>query len=473
MVWLRLLMGALSIAYIVVLGAGVAQAQDTQTITYAPDEADFPNPERGFYHQDTPLWLDDERSPQTVDALRAMRGQGISMVRWYFLLDEYREQDLDAEVLAYIEAQFDNARAAGLKVIPRFAYNFPSSGEYPFTEPDATLERTLAHLDQLAPIIERSSDVIAFVEAGLVGAWGEWHSSTHGHVEEERGITPAARTIIDRWLQILPPERGIALRYPRHKQQLFGAVPLDASLAFSGHPQARVGAHNDCFLASATDWGTYPDDPALNQASRDYLHADNRYVPQGGETCNVGEDAQVFIGCENALNDLAYLRYSTLNIDYNTDVLDVWREQGCFENIARRLGYRLRLIEAMLPITARVGQNLSIRLTLVNEGFASPYNPRAVRLVLRSVDDGRLWSLPLRSPVDARRWLPDAGKIILPLAVDLPAELPVGEYEVLLHLPDPVAGLAARPEYAIRFANEDTWEAATGYNYLQARVRIQ
>ena len=45
----------------------------------------------------------------------------------------------------------------------------------------------------------------------------------------------------------------IALRTPRQKTDLYGATPLTAAEAFTGSPRARIGAHNDCFLASITD----------------------------------------------------------------------------------------------------------------------------------------------------------------------------------------------------------------------------
>ncbi len=106
-----------------------------QIVTYAASDENFPNPERGFYHQDTPLWMGTERYPQETQNLQAMRNEGISLVRWYFLIDEYRDRVLDAEILSFIEGQFVAARAAGLKVIPRFAYNFPQGGEYPYQEP--------------------------------------------------------------------------------------------------------------------------------------------------------------------------------------------------------------------------------------------------------------------------------------------------------------------------------------------------
>ena len=34
--------------------------------------------------------------------------------------------------------------------------------------------------DRLKPFLEENKDVIQVVQAGMIGAWGEWHSSFHG-----------------------------------------------------------------------------------------------------------------------------------------------------------------------------------------------------------------------------------------------------------------------------------------------------
>ena len=54
----------------------------------------------------------------------------------------------------------------------------------------------------------------------------------------------------------------------------------------------------------------------------------------------------------------------------------------------------------------------------------------------------------------------------------LPANLPAGDYDLLLHLPDAASGLSSRPEYAIRLANQNTWEASTGYNNLEIILKV-
>jgi hypothetical protein len=445
-------------------------------LTFAADAVDsgFPNPERGFYDQDAPLWVDLERSPQDAETLRAWREQGITMLRWYFVIDEFRSSPISDETLDYVHAQFVLAREAGMKVIPRFTYVWPEAGEtWPYQTPDAPVERVLAHIDQIEPILRAHVDVIAFMEIGFVGAWGEWHSSTNILVNQETGINDNSRAIVDTLLAALPPERMVAMRYPPYKQQLYGDAPLTPEEAFSGTPQARMGAHNDCFLASNTDWGTYSEDAAAREALKDYLNLDNRFLPQGGETCNAEADAQPYIGCENALAELAGLRFTTLNIEYEENVLNGWREGGCFAEIADRLGYRFRLTRAMMNESATAGAVFDLSLTLVNDGFATPYNPRNFEIILRSAETGALIRLPLHDQYEPRRWLPDDGEITINAQVMLPSDMPAGRCEVLLAFPDPQPSLYDRPEYAIRLANSGMWEAETGFNALGAVLEVK
>ena len=145
-----------------------------------------------------------------------------------------------------------------------------------------------------------------------------------------------------------------------------------------------------------------------------------------------------------------------------------WAAEGCRDEIARRLGYRLRLVSADLPATAAPGGALPLQLELENVGFAAPINPRPVVLVLRHTTSGAVVTVSIT--VEPRRWLP--GQHIVLASPTLPADLPPGAYELLLHLPDPHATLADRAEYAIQLANIDTWEPATGYNRLLHTVTI-
>src|SRR5687767_10815868 len=113
----------------VLIGLGVSSCGDTglpesespaelgqelsTTTSYAADESIFPNPERGFH---TAHDIASDRSFGDNASL------GNTLVHSYFRLDAYRGQNLPQSELDKMSGGFSAARAAGLKVIPRFAY---------------------------------------------------------------------------------------------------------------------------------------------------------------------------------------------------------------------------------------------------------------------------------------------------------------------------------------------------------------
>jgi hypothetical protein len=212
--------------------------------------------------------------------------------------------------------------------------------------------------------------------------------------------------------------------------------------------------------------GTYTDRMAEEKA---FLHQDNLFVPQGGETCSANAQAEPYIGCANALKEMEYLRYSTLNIDYNPKVLGVWEQGGCMPEIWRRMGYRFRLTESRIPESVKPGSALEMSFTVTNDGWSNLYNPRPVEVVLRSRGTGKLYGLALTE--DPRLWMPGEVRKV-DVAGGIPAGAAEGAYEVMLRLPDAAASLQDRPEYAIRLANKDLWEAATGMNSLRRMVEV-
>ena len=454
MIAMRLL-ASFSIALALASGGAIVGARSAapavRHVSYSPDQGDFPNPERGF----------SKSKGSAADA----RAAGLTLVHVYFRLDGYRNARLPQSFLDDVARRFQDARTNGVKLVPRFTYNFPQGLPNADIDCDAPLSRVLEHLGQLAPVLRDNADVIAFMEAGFVGAWGEWHHSTSG-LEE----LAAKRAIMARLLEILPPSRSVVLRYERDKRAIFGRdAPIRAIEAFTGKPITRVGHHNDCFLASKDDWDTYrPTADRPISTAKAYLSVENRYVPQGGETCDDGPDAHPYIGCANALAALANEHWSQLNSEYHRGVLDRWKREGCYSEISKQLGYRLRLVSSAYSPEVRRGTRLRGTVVLVNEGFAAPYNPRGLELVLRSVGHP---PVRLQIPADPRRWLPGA-PITLALDFKLPATVGGGVYDAFLAMPDPAPRLRSRPDYAIRLANRGIWRAANGENALNWRIRV-
>ena len=395
------------------------------------------NPERGIFQ-----FLD----LRNLGSVSGLRGQGYTLIYGKTLIDDYRDKDIDSTLTNQLTAAFASLRAAGLKVLPRFYY--ADDG----TSPDAPLDRVLKHIAQLTPLWQTNADVIAVLQPGFVGAWGEWHSSTNNLTE------PAARKqIFDAILQALPPDRMTLTRRPSFKKDAYGG-PLTAATAFSGAPLSRVGHLNDCFLASANDMGTYQ-----VAGEEQFAVDDSAFVPVGGETCAVNPPRSE---CASAMREMARLHWSFVNTSYHQAVIQSWKDGGCFSTITCRLGYRLALLGHEVPAAVRKGEMLSLSVRLTNDGYAPPYNPRTVYLVLAG-PERRIFPVE----ADPRRWAPGA-TVDLCLAARVPADLAAGSYQIGLWMPDPAATLKDSASYAMRLASGATWDAPTATNLLDAHVTI-
>jgi hypothetical protein len=107
---------------------------------------------------------------------------------------------------------------------------------------------------------------------------------------------------------------------------------------------------------------------------------------------------------------------------------------------------------------------------LRNEGFAPIVNPRPVFVVLQTGATAYLAELS-GADADPRRWAPGETRT-LSRTIAVPALVAEGAYALSLWLPDAAASIRARPEYAVRFVNTGTWEAATGHNVLTRSLTI-
>ncbi|MET0135140.1 MAG: DUF4832 domain-containing protein [Kibdelosporangium sp.] len=423
------------------------------TVSYTPTTANFANPERGFYHHTG----DCDKNDFVLGTLQDYRAnQGISLVMCVFYLAEFKNSPISSAALAQLRQQFDTVRSAGLKMILRFAYTTSTEGD------DAPKDRVLAHLDQLAPHLSANSDVIDVVQAGFIGAWGEWYYTKNFG---DAGTVTAAdwanrKAVTDKLLSVLPATRMVQLRTPKFKRTMYATDPLPPGQAHNGTALARLGHHNDCFLASPDDFGTY-ENPAVEYP---YLQAETTYVAMGGETCAVNAPRS---SCPTATGELGGFHWSYLNTDYNRDVINAWNSEGCLPDITRRLGYRFALKSGTYPATAGRGGALPVNITLTNDGYAAPANPRSLALVLRSTSTSSTYRIALNA--DPRKWTAGSS-VTVNQTVTVPSGIPTGSYALLLSLSDPQ--LSSRPEYAIRLANENVWEAAGGLNNLRHTVTI-
>lgn len=425
----------------------------TSQVSYAAATGAIANPERGFYNQVN--CTDGVMNQSQLTNYRTTANQ--SLVMCAFLMSEAVNAPLAQSKLDLLQRQFDTARAAGVKIVLRFAYNYSDNAT------DAPLSTMMTHMNQLKPVLARNSDVLAVVQAGFIGSWGEWgNSRNYGTGTLSAQQWTDRKTILDKLLDMVPAERMVQLRTPDFAYKLVSTTALTASEAFNGSAKARIGQHNDCFLASGNDWGTY------NNTSSDYpwLASQTTYTPMGGETCNVSQPRS---DCPTAVSEMGRFHWSYINNGFQATVLNNWRNQGCYETINQKLGYRFVMKDGSFSNSARPGGGFAVNLSLVNDGYAAPFNSRPVQLVLRNNASGTVYRVALSA--DPRKWLPGQ-TVNINQTVTLPTAMESGNYSVMLNLPDAASSIGNRPEYAVQLANSNTWEADTGFNRLNHTASI-
>ena len=427
------------------------------TVTYTSTDALFPNPERGFLKQ---IYYTSQQlnSVQTANTVRKNReNENVTLYLDNYFMMDYISSDISQAFLNRMENNFKALRAGGGKAVIRYSYKYSDTeADKPW---DAEPKWMLRHIEQLKPYWQEYADVILCLEAGFIGVWGEWYYTTNFPFNPTKDSEFEPRwTIVNELLEALPADRQIALRTPAFKMRYLDmhgeeVAPLTAEEAYQNTAKARLCGHNDCFVASSTDYGTYASDE-----EREFWAEDTKYTLMGGETC---DECELSTG-KNAIKEMQKYHWTYINDGYHEGVLNSWETDGSMTEIKRRLGYRFVLEKGYFKVQ---DNKYSAKLTLRNDGFAALANPRDVELVFISKIDSSD-KYVYKQDIDPRFWM--AGETH---EINLLAQLDdsmSGEYNVYLNLPDPYDTLHDNPAFSIRLANENMWEEETGYNYLTA-----
>ena len=408
---------------------------------------------------------------------------------------ELRALRIDEGSLEEIRGLTSIAATYGLKLVLRLRYNsgeaYDAVGTCPEDagdrDPEAPPSLMIRHLSQIP-----WNDILAniyVVELGLIGSWGEGHCSRHEVGFENEDRWNAIPRLVRHYLELVQGT-PILLRYPAGKiRMLQDDGPAELRDLLTRSLKTRIGHHNDCLLSSPTDVGTYEPDHYLDDTNRTirrevvlendrristrrdslearYLRLDTQFVPVGGETCAVykplqacatqgpygvrfGEgtnwEGQIVNPSQTPLSDtiqkaslmerLALLHVSYLNLDYHEGSIALWEEEGCFDELSRRLGYRLELVAASLPDAVARGQVFELGLELRSVGFARLYEkyPVFARFLHEKGESHDI----LLSDVDLRLFGPRRAPYEVAARLTAEDAWTPGRYTVSLWIPDP------------------------------------
>ena len=219
----------------------------------------------------------------------------------------------------------------------------------------------------------------------------------------------------------------------------------------------NVGLRFDCLGDVAggfsPKWGDFPgwnhmQDWYPQKIIERGLHDAWRTAPVSFESCGVMQD------WKNRGWDLDYIidqslkwHMSSFN-NKSSAVPPEWRPK--VDRWLKSMGYRLALRKFAYPVAVMPQGKLPFTSWWENQGVAPPY--RQFPLALRLKNAQR--TVEFRTAADVRKWLP--GDNLYNDAVFLPADLPVGDYELDLAILDPPTG-KPKVRLAIEGRQPDGW----------------
>ena len=312
-------------------------------------------------------------------------------------------QDLTEDALNVLQTTFNNIRANKDFVIVRICYDPWYNGRSNVTPEHKWV---LRHVEQLAPVLSKNTDVIVALEMGMHGAYGEMHSDTS--ITYDR-----VAEAVNLMLRNTPPELKVLTRTGSYSAKVLGFDNWGVDFHIDGEKFAeiakakgdtmyRVGMFNDGYLGTQYDYGTWGADCATSICREEGVAWLEKYsinTPYGGEALTTAGGYQV-------INTPEYLSYegfrthtSYLNIQWNNNLIGGWKASQFsgkdyeydgskvdsltgFKYINDHLGYRFVLRESWLSDTVGADEILRAKLRIQNVGFGNLTWNAPVRLAV-------------------------------------------------------------------------------------------
>ena len=372
-----------------------------------------------------------------------------SMVYFYAPWNELEPTEGQFEFEKWERAAWSVPEAKGKHVVLRIFIDYPSkpSGLPAWLKNEVKLTRYEDHGGGLSPDYDNPRMVtamehliaamgrcynnnprVAFLQLGLLGFWGEWHTWPRGPLRQARHRAPDHRR--------LPPcvsrqnAHGAIRQGPRRLAKL-ARLPRR-------HVSGRHGQRKGLVVPERPQRATGRDSNWKHAAIAGEM------VPNQAKQC-LGPHFDDTLRLADR-GHFSWVGPYCPALEGNTS--SEFRKAA--DSLVRRMGYQFRLTEVRHSAEVPAGTKLRIKIVGLNEGVAPFYYLWPGELALLS-DAGKLAAhIPLRC--DIRTWQPGPFELESDVALDAPA----GRYKLALGVIDP---WTSQP--AIRFANnlttQDGW----------------
>lgn len=422
-----------------------------QQLNYAESTAAIQNPDQGFY---IPI---NVKVTETGVIYSSSTITGATQL-YHLRLDISAfssnaggtDQPLTDKALKGIGELLSLLRSRNKNAIVRFAYDTGFSGN---KNCEPALEIMLGHAKQFCPLLEQYPATVTALEVGMVGPWGEMHSSTAANPKTIGALIKAFLTNT----VTLP----VSVRTPQMIYNYLG-IPDGAPAGYQIPESAyRLGMFNDGYLGSDSDLGTYQD----RERDIAFIGGQTAHLPFGGEVVKPESSLHDIEVCLPEMN-LVHLSY--LNELWNNTVVKKWKDttvtQECagasalyygktaYEYISNHMGYRFVLKNSTFEYTEKF-DSLKISLSFENVGFGNLNKPKKARLLFVNANEEVVREQELGDFCGT-----DTAEYSLPL------DLQNGAYRVYLLFYGEM--LNQTPLYTLQFANDGLYDALLRANLI-------
>ncbi|MBT6850886.1 MAG: DUF4832 domain-containing protein [Opitutae bacterium] len=262
---------------------------------------------------------------------------------------------------------------------------------------------------------------VAFIQLGLLGFWGEWHTYPR---DELFASEKTRRRVLEAYRKAFPNKQLMA----RYADGPPGEYP-------------KMGFHDDMFPEDTDNGKEWSFLERMRRAKR--IDTWKRTII-GGEMAP--DAAKKWLGRKwDFTVEMAKRSHFTWVGPYGPSLEERTSKEFVerSDQLVRIMGYQYRLTEIRHPSKTRAGQSAKVTIRGVNEGVAPFYYPWRVKLAWLDAKGRIAASTTLKD--DLRKWLP--GEFVIEAQLASPSK--AGAYRLALGIEDP---WTRKP--AIRFAND-------------------
>lgn len=227
-----------------------AGEKHVQDLNYEESTEEILNPDQGFYR---PVYVKINENGATYN-----KGIINSQTQLYHLrcdisafsaeVNNVADKPLTDDALEGLDALLSCLKENDKNAIVRFAYDPGYNGS---ADKEPVLEVMLGHVKGVCSVLNRYVNTVTAIETGLIGPWGEMHTSAAANKEH---ITPLINAFLTAASEI-----PVLVRTP---EMIYNYINVSydkvEEISISPDEKAyRLGLYNDGYLGSESDLGTY------------------------------------------------------------------------------------------------------------------------------------------------------------------------------------------------------------------------